>query len=126
MARNDLVAFNRNVDDLVKQVERSLPEIVMDAAKIVEDEIKKRTPVKSGALQKSIGTRKLHSNEKRATVLVEAANNDQQGYLYYGFFLEFGTSKMAAKPFFRPGVHAAKDRALKSMGENVKGIIYVR
>ena len=45
MARNDLVAFNRNVDDLVKQVERSLPEIVMDAAKIVEDEIKKRTPV---------------------------------------------------------------------------------
>lgn len=40
---------------------------------------------------------------------------------FYGRFLEYGTSKMAAKPFLRPGFEAKKKAAAAAVGEVIQG-----
>lgn len=34
---------------------------------------------------------------------------------FYGFFVEFGTSKMSARPFMRPAFEAKRDAAIEAM-----------
>lgn len=36
-------------------------------------------------------------------------------HAFYGKFVEFGTSNMAAKPFLRPAYHAARAKALRAV-----------
>ena len=40
-------------------------------------------------------------------------------HAFYGRFVEFGTSKMAAKPFLRPAYDAARARALQAVQERM-------
>ena len=40
-------------------------------------------------------------------------------HAFYGRFVEFGTSKMAAKPFLRPAYDAARAKALKAVQERM-------
>jgi len=40
-------------------------------------------------------------------------------HAFYGRFLEFGTSKMAAKPFLRPAYDAALSKAVKAVQERM-------
>ena len=92
------------------------------AAKVFYDEARTRCtlpsgargpfPVKSGLLQSSIY--RVHSTDK---------SKPEQGLDVYhiswnmrkaphGHFLEFGTSKMAARPFLRPAYEAKKAEAI--------------
>lgn len=99
-----------------------LPSIVESAAEILSEEIRLRAPVKTGALLDSIET-VLNHESGHATATVQVNNSDKNGNEHYAIFDEYGTSKSAAKPFFRPAIAAKKDQVEKLLLTSVLTII---
>lgn len=69
------------------------------AARVVVKSAKRRVPVDTGFLKKSITQRVTVQGVSQSYALV--------GYrkkAFYGGFIELGTSKMAAQPFLRPAL----------------------
>jgi HK97 gp10 family phage protein len=74
---------------------------------------KEWTARKAGALKKSIRVVRLKGDPK-LNIRVYAGNS---GDVYYAHFVEYGTAKMAAKPFMRPALSASKSD-IKTIMEN--------
>jgi HK97 gp10 family phage protein len=109
------------------------------AAEIIEADAISRAPVRTGALRShiaifkrksdgntaayAIGVRgiKLTSKIKKVLRIVRRANGGQRtqiaGDVFYWRFVEFGTSKMAARPFLRPAFEAQKLNAIDKFRE---------
>lgn len=82
---------------------------------------KAKVQVPSGTLKKSIGRKRLKSSQVETGAEIGIS---WRGRAFYGRFLEFGTSKMAAKPFLRPAFDAKKDESLTifkdKLAENIE------
>jgi HK97 gp10 family phage protein len=98
--------LSADIDAMIADLEASLPEIVMTAAEVIEAEIRQRAPVDTGALVRSLDS-KADRRKGAASATVQMERSGPDGTEHYAIFQEFGTSKMAARPFFRPGVEAA-------------------
>lgn len=106
-------------------------------AKVAQKAIQGRAPVRSGVLRKNIvlGSQRSQSPGTQQTVIVRIkkggkrkyANTkanvrarkagktyEQAGPAFYGPMIELGTSKMAAKPFFRPAFDSAEEEIAKA------------
>lgn len=78
---------------------------------------KRRSP-DSHTVAYAIGVRGIKLNRKIKNVLrvLRKANGTRtsiQGDTFYWRYLEFGTSKMAARPFLRPAFEAQKNAAIE-------------
>lgn len=104
------------------------------AAAVIEQEVENRVPVRTGELKSHVtifrhqmtdlscnydvgvrGIRLTRKVKRLLRVLRKTgglARVPIQGDSYYWRFLEFGTAKMAAKPFLRPAFEATKDNAV--------------
>lgn len=92
------------------------------AARVVQKEAKRRVPVgekphkvgkkivQPGNLQKNIG---ITRNKKSSFTSRHDVKWRRDGF--YGLFLEFGTRKMAARPFMRPALEASRGKALEAI-----------
>lgn len=108
--------------DALSQIasESVLRQATVAAARVIFDEVKLRAPVGKGSEGKSGGH---PSGFLRDSILIaydkeKSAEGLRASYLitwskdaFYGRFLEFGTSKMAARPFLRPAYEAKKQEA---------------
>lgn len=74
----------------------------------IENQAKELCPVKTGNLRRSIETRFGESSGAKATALVGSAVD-------YAPYVEFGTSRMAARAFLRGGFDEAGEQAKKEM-----------
>jgi len=85
--------FLINFDKIMKkvQVEEDLNKAVERIALLIEGEAKRICPVRTGRLRASIHTGKI-----REGVCYVGTN------VHYAPYVEFGTRKMAAKPYLRP------------------------
>lgn len=105
------------------------------AANVIKEDAIARAPVRSGQLQEhiavfrrpddpstahyAIGVRGIKLNRKLKKIasklrkIAGVKHLDIAGDVYYWRFLEFGTSKMAARPFMRPAFEAQKENALE-------------
>src|SRR5690554_1594084 len=100
--------FDRAARQLIlldKVIGASLEEAAAAGAAVIRDEVEQRAPRgATGDLAESVDDRPDESSANRATHLVFVGK-------YYGYFHEYGTSKMAAHPFLRPAVDAKKAEA---------------
>lgn len=101
--------LNLSISELNKKLNDSLPDLVMLAAEIIEEEIKSRAPVLSGDLVRSLDA-KSDRRKDQASALVQIEDSAKDGTEHYAIFNEYGTSHQAAKPFFRPGVEAGRSK----------------
>lgn len=101
---------------------------VRAAAALVRDEAIARAPIRSqpgvkydrkgksgrarlpGHLKRSIRVKKVRRSGKSVHYVVTV------GRAFYGMFSEFGTSRQAARPWFRPALDASASRALDRLG----------
>ncbi|WP_428718578.1 HK97-gp10 family putative phage morphogenesis protein [Undibacterium curvum] len=104
--------LNSSIARLTSDLDRSLPDLVMRSAEIVESEIRSRAPVDSGELVASLDA-KAARRQASASATVQINRSGPDGTEHYAIFQEFGTSKTPANPFFRPGV-AASSAAVQS------------
>ncbi len=91
--------------ETIEQLER-ITEMIRDEARIL-------CPVETGSLQQSLKTFKREGSGELCSVGVSAGNagvvNPKTGRVVdYARFVEYGTSRMAAKPFLRPALSTVK------------------
>lgn len=101
-----LFAFNAVINDLPTAA-------AMAAASVIEAEIRRRVPVDTGLLRDSL-THQSHRRQAAASVTIEMPHSGPDGTEHYAIFKEYGTSKMRAEPFMRPGFAASKDVAIQA------------
>ena len=89
-------------------------------AQLMRKDIRKRAPVDTGNLRRNIIVKKLPRSQTKLTsehiVTVRRGRTKSQikknaREARYALYLEFGTVKMAARPFLRPGFEATKGPA---------------
>ena len=120
MAEIKLEGMNELLDQLEK-LGRKGARIENDALKkageIVKESIEDKAPERegSGNLKRSIEVSKIKIKEGQK--IVEVGPNDDG---FYGKFLEFGTTKMAAQPFMGPGFEAVKDEAVEAIKDTIR------
>lgn len=87
-----------------------------DASDFLIPRIKENTPVRTGRMRDSI----IAEPVKNGEVFIGPS---QQGPAFRAHFLEFGTSKMSARPFMRPTFESNKRQIQRIMADAIrKGI----
>lgn len=119
-----LEELNRNLLDLGdKLAKQYIRKAAKEAADLFVQDAKRRAPVlkkpvrgrQPGALRDSI-IAKVSLTKKNG--LVVRIGPDKK--VFYARFVEFGTSKMAAKPYMRPAWDGEKNAALDAFTESLK------
>ncbi len=114
--------LNQTLAELGKSLEADKVEPVLyDSAKIITEEVKKRAPVgPTGNLKRSIVTKKLRKIGNHPRPSIAAVDRKIAPHAH---FVEFGTSKMSKKPFFRPGVEAKEKDAVNHVYDKLSAFI---
>jgi HK97 gp10 family phage protein len=109
--------------DISKKVLRNS---VAAGARVVRKAAEGRVPVDTGTLKRSLYIKQIReeSNPSKQTYYVGSRHGkkyQKKGLdAYYFPFVEFGTEKMAARPFLRPAFESSKDAAANAIGEKLK------
>jgi len=119
MARADIRRLRRKVAVFTKRVETRVAQtMVRDGARRFEGEVRPRVPVDEGQLLQSIRARAgflgRRSDEVGPAPPGAAAQAVVTGAPHAGH-VEFGTSKMSARPFMRPAYDVAGDPIRQEM-----------
>lgn len=121
----NLSGINARLDRLNAAAKDSTRKAAQAGAQVYHDELRARVPV-SAKPHKS--GKKTYDPGTLRRAIYQAFVEDESGpgqstyrvswnksHAFYGRFLEYGTSKMAAKPFLRPGYDAARPRAISAV-----------
>ena len=123
--------LRRALEELPDQIARkTLRKAVSSAAALVRDEAKSRAPVDTGEMRRDIMVKKGRGDRFKAVyeVFVRSGKKSRlagkrrnvQRDSFYWRFVEFGTSKMAARPFMRPAFEAKKDAAIDMVRDTIR------
>ncbi|WP_052391752.1 HK97-gp10 family putative phage morphogenesis protein [Paraburkholderia bannensis] len=109
--------------------EEVLRQAAVAGARVIHAEVKLRAPVGNAYERK--GTKHVPGTLKRSVLIAYDDEESVAGHLaiylvtwskdaFYGRFVEFGTSRAAAKPFLRPGYDAKKQQAAEAVIEVIQ------
>lgn len=97
-----------------------IEEIELEGAEIMADKVREKVPVRTGLLKRNVITKILRRYAwNRAAPAIVAMNEHPQLGAPHAHLIEFGTVKMAARPFFRPGVIESQDAAIARIQERI-------
>lgn len=97
-------------------------EALQEAAKPILNDAVKNAPELSGKLKRGLKISKVINKNGEKYVLVGTDKKDKESP-FYGFMIEFGTSKMPARPFLRPAYEANKKEVIEKIKQEiVKGL----
>jgi len=100
---------------ITAEIEKKAMDRLARAGEIVAVKARQKVPVLSGKLRDSIRVARLQGDPKQ-NIRVYAGSR-QRGGAFYAHMVEFGTVKMAAKPFLRPALNECKGQ-IKGIVEN--------
>lgn len=118
----DALEFAAAVEVLKQQMIAALPIVVSSAAALVMNEISSRAPVDTGALRAHVGEVET-TGGTYASATVQVGDSAEGGIEHYAIYVEFGTSHMPARPFFRPGVEASRTAVLAFLEDEFTKVI---
>ena len=126
-ATMDLGGINAQLDRLAAAAQTAARKAAQAGAQVYHDEVRARVPVSAkphstkgkkqtftpGTLRRAVYQAFVEdeSSPGRATYRISW----NKSHAFYGRFVEFGTAKMAAKPFLRPAFDAAQPRAVAAV-----------
>lgn len=135
MADMELQGFKELADALKELPQRiarnSLRAATSAGAALIRNDARARAPVDTGEMKKDIQIKRDRHTEgdhvarysvfvrggKKSRLSGKARNVDKDSF--YWKFVEFGTSKMPAKPFMRPAYEANKESAVDAIGKRL-------
>ncbi len=112
------------LDKAVRKLPQNIQKRVLKGAlraggRVIAKEAKQRAPKKTGTLRKSISVQVGKTRQGGAIAFVTTKPE-----AFYSHMIEFGTSKIPAKPFLRPAFDATQQETIKAIGDALaKGII---
>jgi HK97 gp10 family phage protein len=77
---------------------------------------------RSGNLKKALAVGKIKTKNGVKSIKIGVSRGDNSS-AYYGKFIEFGTSKMPAKPFIEPAFEKHKGEAIEIIKQEIKGAL---
>lgn len=112
----------RKLDKLSNSVNRNAVEPkVLKEAKTIADNARNRAPRgPTGNLKRSLHARMLKQKTGYPVIAIAAVDRKIAPHAH---LVEFGTSKMAATPFFRPAVDECRGKAKRSLIQGIKNLI---
>ena len=125
----DFSKIAKKLDGMAQAAERATRPAAQAGAQVFYDEVKQRVPMSAkphksgkktynpGTLRKAIYQAFADKESGDGKAMYRVSWN--KTHAFYGRFVEFGTSKMAAKPFLRPAYDAARARALQAVQERM-------
>lgn len=119
-------ALDKAVRKLPKNVQkRVLKGALRAGGRVIAKDAKQRVPVNTGTLKKSIKVVAGKSKQNGALVFVTTSKGGGAKYdAFYSHMIEFGTSKMPARPFLRPAFDTTQQETIKAIGDALeKGIL---
>jgi HK97 gp10 family phage protein len=136
MARSAFVIDNpQALTDSLRALESIASESVLRqaavaGARVIFDEVKLRAPVGVATYERK-GTTHVPGTLKNSILIAYDKEVSVEGKLasyivtwskeaFYGRFVEFGTSKMSAQSFLRPGYEARKEDAAAAVDASIK------
>ena len=106
---DDTTRIALQLEQLDKRLSAAAETAPLAAANILAESVRSRAPRRSGDLAKSVGAADVGATQQGAGVAKVYVG------AFYAWFLEYGTRKMSAKPFFRVGIQAAMKDAIAAM-----------
>lgn len=109
----------------------TLRRAVAAGATVVRTDARSKAPVDTGEMRKDIMVKRERDTKGEASakysVFVRSGKKSRlagkgrnvQKNSFYWRFLEFGTSKMSARPFMRPAFESKKEDAVRIIGETI-------
>lgn len=126
MAKRARVDLKLNTEDLKLAAVAGLDEALFAAGEVVAAAVKSRAPKRTGKLANSVYV----ATPKRSTYTTDDDNEKERkpekGEVvvgvasFHAHFIEAGTSKMAAKPFFRPAFDATRRQAAQVAADKLR------
>lgn len=109
----------KELDHKLSQLEpeiavKELRSAVRVAANLIKKDAQSRAPRDSGALSESLRVKTKVFRTKIVAFVMNTAET------FYGMFIEFGTSKMAARPFMRPAAESQEQAVLRKMQDHLR------
>lgn len=102
------------IDQLTQELDKQLPPAALAAADLLQAEAQRQAPKDTGRLARSIESELVEAGQGEALATVKVGE-------FYGRFLEYGTAKMAARPFLRSAAHTKR----RAMGNAIKDEIKI-
>ena len=125
----DFSKIAAKLDNITKAAEQGVRPAAQAGAEVFYQEVKQRVPVSaaphksgkktytSGSLQRAVYQAYADKESGDGKAMYRVSWN--KTHAFYGRFVEFGTSRMAAKPFLRPAYDAARAKALQAVQERM-------
>ncbi|EPY2286133.1 HK97-gp10 family putative phage morphogenesis protein [Clostridium sporogenes] len=92
------------------------------AGELIVEEAKNNVPVKTEKLKKGLKVSGVHKKGGNKFVLAGIQKGDNSK-IFYGKFLEFGTSKMKARPFMAPAYESKKEEAKEIIKQELRNAL---
>ena len=115
----------KELNDILEQLPAALAKGILrkamrEAARPILKRAKENCPVDSGELRRSLKIRAIKRNSAgRVGVVVSTDKGFFKGDTFYGAFLEFGTSRMPARPYIRPAFDTEHANSIRIVGEEI-------
>ncbi|EJE7236604.1 HK97 gp10 family phage protein [Clostridium botulinum] len=115
----------RKIEDMGKAGTRIENKALKKAGELIVEEAKNNVPFRKGKLKEGLkvsGVRKKNGN-KFVLAGIQKGDNSK---IFYGKFLEFGTSKMRARPFMAPAYESKKEEAKEIIKQELRNALNLR
>ena len=111
-----LAEVQRTIQRIASDLENTIQsDVLMEAAKkFVVPAIRDRAPVRTGKLRDSITAQLAKSRSGKPIVKVGPGKGH-----FYSKFIEFGTSKVSARPFLRPAFRSVRKEVNKFLKSQI-------
>ena len=116
---SDIEKFQKRLEEIGKKGSKLENEALLAGAEVLNKEVIKNTPEKTGKAKKYLKVSKV-TKEKGIKVVKVGISREDNSEAFYLKFHEFGTSKMSARPFMRPAFERKRKEALEKTHEVIR------
>jgi len=107
--------LNRRLETLPVKIQRKIVrQALRDGAKVIREEARRRVPVDTGRLRRTLTQRKGKARRGSYSVVVTHNWKRYAGTIpFYGGYVEHGTRKMPPRPYLRSALDERRDEATR-------------
>lgn len=116
---SDIDKLQKKLDEMGRKGSILENKALLAGAEVINKEVVKNAPERTGHAKKYLKVSKV-SKEKGIKVVKVGISKGDNSEAFYLKFHEYGTSKMAARPFMRPAFERKRKEALEKTYEVIK------
>lgn len=116
---SDLDKLQKRLDEMGRKGSTLENKALLAGAEVINKEVVKNAPERTGHAKKYLKVSKV-SKEKGIKVVKIGISKGDNSEAFYLKFHEYGTSKMAARPFMRPAFERKRKEALEATHKVIK------